>query len=192
MKVMNALQESNAMYVMVEDFINNTFSMDLELYFDVDNYPCDEGILCRGKTSPSANGYSITLHENFVKNASSIAVSKTMLHEAIHAHLGYYVKSIKNNDNIDINDFPGILDYFTRFGNDNWQHEQMAGHYRGVIKQGMRDFDMLTGGYHSNEFYEALSWGGLKGTQSWNSLNSSKKQDIEDVISEEDTKGGCQ
>jgi len=187
----NDLANSNALYTMIKQFVNNSFDLNLKLELHLENYSCSAGTICRGKTSPTSDGFRITLNASYVQNASSIAVAKTILHEAIHAHLGYYVKVIKGNNGIDIADFPGILDYFRRYGNSDWQHEQMAQHYRDVIINGMKDFDAINNTSHTSTFYNAMSWAGLKGTQAWNNLSSSEQTNIKNTYLPEDTKGGC-
>jgi hypothetical protein len=75
-------------------------------------------------------------------------------------------------------DFPGIYDYYRRFGK-GWQHEQMAAHYVETIADITSEFD---GGTQSNQFYWDLAWEGLKGTQAWIDLAPSEKTRITNTI----------
>jgi len=66
------------------------------------------------------------------------------------------------------NQYFGIFEYFTRYKygiptDDNpndWQHQQMAQHYRGIIIQALSDYDPTL----TIQQKEALSWLGLKET----------------------------
>ena len=79
---------------------------------------------------------------------------------------------------------PGIYDYYTRFIKD-WQHEQMAAHYIEIIADGLKEFDdLLTGNTKSNQFYKDLAWRGLKGTVSWNEMEGSEQERINNTYSD--------
>lgn len=76
------------------------------------------------------------------------------------------------------NNYEGLYDYFIRYayyendgvlipidGPTEEQHQQMATHYRDMMIEALKDFD---NNQHSDEFYNALSWVGLQGTNAWN------------------------
>jgi chromosomal replication initiation ATPase DnaA len=62
---------------------------------------------------------------------------------------------------------------------DQFQHQYMADKYRGVIKEALKEYD---GNQHSEDFYDALSWNGLKKTVSWNKLSEIERTKILQTI----------
>jgi len=75
-------------------------------------------------------------------------------------------------------DYPGIYDYYVRFGIDGMQHEQMAAHYRNIIENILIEFQPGL----SQNIYEALAWVGLQDTETWNALTSAQKAAINSTI----------
>ena len=82
-------------------------------------------------------------------------------------------------------DYPGIFDYYSRFGEAGMDHELMASHYRTVIGDFLKEFEPGL----SQDIYNALAWEGLKGTTSWNSLTSNQKSIINNIILNFNNKG---
>jgi hypothetical protein len=56
-----------------------------------------------------------------------------------------------------------------------FQHEAMAQHYRNIIKEALKQYD---NNQHDDNFYETLSWFGLKNTTAWNNLSPTEKATI--------------
>jgi len=70
--------------------------------------------------------------------------------------------------------FPGLFDYYLRYEYNtqnptDFQHQQMAQHYRGIIVQALRQFDNNS---QPDIVYQALAWEGLMGTGEFNSLTA--------------------
>jgi hypothetical protein len=145
----------------------------------------------------STPDYVITIAFNGSQSAQagidfrpSLLTAKTLAHEVIHAEMYRKLMSLINEgtllsltggtlDALLANgDFPGIYDYYRRFGK-GWQHEQMAAHYVETIADITSEFD---GGTQSNQFYWDLAWEGLKGTQAWIDLAPSEKTRITNTI----------
>ena len=88
------------------------------------------------------------------------------------------------------NKYFGIFDYFTRYnygipvGNEpnEWQHEQMAQHYRGPIKQALTDYEPT----RTEEQKEALSWIGLNeaNRKAWQNLTQPERDVIDQKIAQ--------
>src|SRR5690606_16006116 len=78
-------------------------------------------------------------------------------------------------------DYPGILDYYARFGANDFQHQQIAAYYREVIVEGLKEFDNSS---NADQLYEDLAWEGLiySNDPTWSSLSSSEKTRIKNVI----------
>ena len=82
------------------------------------------------------------------------------------------------------NKYFGIWDYYVRYDNnddtpDNGQHQQMAQHYRDIIKQALSDFDPTL----TEEQKEALSWVGLNEANivAWQNLTEEQQEAINDL-----------
>ncbi|PIA79062.1 hypothetical protein BFR04_05945 [Gaetbulibacter sp. 4G1] len=124
----------------------------------------------------------IVLNGNSLKDASyqkrpNLLVAKTIIHEVIHAEMFRKLISLANNNgNIDVTslnqmlqqgDYPGMLDYYFRYGNtpnSNWQHQQMAAHYRETIARMLQEFDTgnaVPENQQPQQLYLDLSWEGL-------------------------------
>lgn len=90
-------------------------------------------------------------------------------------------------------DYPGIYDYYVRFGVNEMQHEQMAAHYRNIIQNMLAEFQPGL----SQNIYEALAWVGLIGrgpidsitglptnpTSAWSNLSQTERLTILNTIS---------
>lgn len=94
---------------------------------------------------------------------------------------GDFIESLENK-------YFGIFDYYTRYripvGNNpnDWQHEQMAQHYRDVIKQALTDYDSTL----TNAQKEALSWIGLNeaNIKAWQNLAQPERDTISNTITQ--------
>ncbi|URM35260.1 hypothetical protein [Flavobacterium anhuiense] len=114
-------------------------------------------------------------------------MSHEHLHEIIHAEMFRKLLSLsstrgkidvtKLNQMLTQNNFPGLYDYYTRYGINGMQHEQMAAHYQDTMISFLKNYDTTL----TTEQYEAISWAGLKGTSSWNALTQEKKTSLTDI-----------
>ncbi len=150
-------------------------------------------------TPPTDYIINIVLNGNSTKDASyqkrpNLLVAKTIIHEVIHAEMWRKILSIIDNggnvqgitrqqwiDKLSNGDYPGIFDYYTRFGVNGFQHPQMAANYRDVIADGLESFDNNS---HPSQFYKDLAWEGLiySNDPTWISLSSSEKTRIKSTI----------
>lgn len=78
-------------------------------------------------------------------------------------------------------DYPGIYDYYRR--HKDWQHEQIASHYRQTIADILKEFD---NNQHSDQFYMDLAWEGLDKSSitAWVDLGLTEQQRIRDVFND--------
>ena len=106
---------------------------------------------------------------------------------------GGNIDGITRQDVLDALDgnFPGMYDYFRR--HKNWQHQQMATHYRESLARILQEYDTgsaVSDNQQPSQLYMDLSWEGLiyeNGTNSiftWTSLPQTEKDRIEGVISD--------
>ena len=155
-----------------------------------------------GPVANSSPDYTITIAFNSDNSSNgynqrpTLLNVKTLMHEVIHAELYRKLMSVAQKGNLNpgqwtqqeqvnyVNglrqNFPGIYDYSRRYVN-NWQHAQMATHYRETIAGALQEFDNSS---HPWQFYMDLAWEGLRDSNvsSWNSLSSSEKNRITTVI----------
>lgn len=75
-------------------------------------------------------------------------------------------------------DYPGMFDYYSRFGVNGMQHEQMAAHYVNTISEFLKEFQSGL----SQDIYNSLAWTGLKNTIAWKRLSSAEKQKINKTV----------
>lgn len=137
------------------------------------------------QTSPP-NGYwiTITINSNNL-DRPSLDIARTFMHEMIHAEMFRILLSLAptSNGQIDVNElinmlnnqnYPGIYDYFRRFGMNNMQHEQMAAHYRGILKNFLKQIDSSI----TDSQAESMAWVGLQGTVAWSNLGITNQTNI--------------
>lgn len=150
------------------------------------------------ETSPPLNYLiTITMNSNNL-NRPNLSIARTIIYETIHAEMFRKILSIIDNGG-DLNgltraqwtnklsngDYPGIFDYYSRFGVNGMQHQQMAAHYVTTISSLLKE---LQPGL-SQTTYDSLAWEGLKNTLAWDSLSISEKTEITDAINEFNLKG---
>ena len=169
----------------------------------------DLGSFRRGQTkAPDGSGnspdYVITITINDGINVSGIEYRpnlmtvKTIAHEVLHAEMFRKLLSVLNNGGniggvtitlvvnaLSNGDYPGIYDYFRR--HKNWQHQQMAAHYRETLARILQEYDTgspVAPNQTPNQLYMDLAWEGLdKPTiQAWMDLDPTERQRVEDVI----------
>ncbi len=146
----------------------------------------------------SSPDYVITIALNNNSNIHGVGyrpnlmTAKTIAHEVIHAEMFRKLLSVLDNGgNLagvtrqDVlnksGDFPGIYDYFRR--HKNWQHQQMANHYRENIADILQSFD---NNQHSRQFYMDASWEGLikSNISAWTSQTQLEKDRVKKVITD--------
>lgn len=149
----------------------------------------------------SSPDYVITIAINSNSNIHgasyrpNLMTAKTIAHEVIHAEMFRKLLSLAKQGNLNFsnwtrqqqidftlaikNDFPGIYDYYRR--HKDWQHEQMASHYRQTIADILKDFD---NNQHQSQFYLDVAWEGLikSNITSWTDLSLSEKDRIKKVL----------
>jgi len=133
----------------------------------------------RGRAFPP-NNYIIEIALNNNSSASGInyrpnlLTAKTIIHEVIHAEMFRKLLSLaSSNGNIDTSlltqmleqgDYPGMLDYYTRYGLNSFQHQQMAQHYRQTIAKALQEYDTgfeVPSDQQPQQIYLDLAWEGL-------------------------------
>lgn len=139
------------------------------------------------ETSPPNNFLiTITFNSNNL-NRPGIDVARTFMHEIIHAEMFRKLLSLSSsNGEIDVlklntmlteHNYPGLYDYYRRYGVNNMQHELMAAHYRDLMIAFLKTYDNTL----TEEQYQAIAWSGLKETSAWLQKTDLEKQKITDT-----------
>jgi hypothetical protein len=126
------------------------------------------------QTLPPEN-YIITIQIN-ENNLSrpNLSIARTIIHETIHAEMFRKILSLLDNggdldgltrqqwtDKLSSGDYPGIFDFYSRYGVNGMQHEQMAAHYRSTISNLLKEFLPSL----PQNLYDALAWEGYNSPQ---------------------------
>ena len=159
----------------------------------------------RGITEPPLN-YVITItlnNDNSVNGINyrpNLLTAKTLIHEVIHAEMFRKLISISNtNGNIDVSlitqmlhqgNYPGMLDYYTRYGINGFQHQQMAQHYRETIARILQEYDtgfVVPSSQFPLQLYMDLAWEGLNHSDliAWQNVISKTERDRIDAVIED-------
>ncbi|GIM52202.1 hypothetical protein CAPN004_12320 [Capnocytophaga cynodegmi] len=163
-----------------------------------------------GNANGSTKGTTITLNNNYLKNATSLAIARTIIHEMVHAYLNAthrYRDGFKNKD------FHKLLtDYFNdnkaKYSSDpkihNRLHHEFMGQYIEAMAISLQQWDIRYGTRTDLglDYYKALSYGGLfqtdangtitTETDSFKELvpNAKDRQDIANKILNEQNNNG--
>lgn len=195
--IYNKLKSSSAGFKNAIKKFDGDFPVS-HLKFEID--PNESSNTRKAYTTPPSNYLiSIVLNGNSTKDASyqqrpNLMVAKTIIHEVIHAEMWRKILSIMDNggnlqgitrqqwiDKLSNSDYPGIFDFYTRFGTNGFQHPQMAANYRNVIADALQAFDNNA---NPRQLYEDLAWEGLiyQKDPTWGSLSLSEKTRIQNTI----------
>ena len=95
-------------------------------------------------------------------------VFNALLHEGLHAKQ----YDTRQSDR-DFSNYPGYKDFILDRPEEGGHHNQMGAFNRQLLIDGMKEFDSQMGTSHSNEWYEAISWTGLRTTTAWKNFKKS-------------------
>lgn len=194
MKVYSDLLEGDIIYEILNNFMEDIFDVNVTLTMDVKEKPYGKYFNLGCADHRQGLNVPIELKKRHLEFGSSISVAKTILHEAIHAHLIYYLKVVQNVEGVDWNDFPELIRYIDEEGNfpGTEQHNHMANKYRIIIESGLRELDRLNGKRRNSTFHKMMAWGGLQETDAWDDLSPQEQADIDSLLEEQEEIGGCQ
>jgi hypothetical protein len=119
-----------------------------------------------------------------------------LVHEMMHAEINRILLTCSNMPHVNPtnmtdaqwvnhlnnlkNNFSRLYEYYVRYqlntvAPTGFQHEYIAQKYRNVIKEALIQYD---NNQHPEDFYNTLSWFGLKGTTAWNNLSQAQRDQI--------------
>jgi len=134
------------------------------------------------------------------QNMPTIILATELIHEMVHAEMYRKLLASAHLPNVNwknysgtewhnfvdslANNYEGLFTYYNRYywNNPNPtspQHNMMASHYREMIVSALKDFDK---NQHTDAFYNALAWIGLKNTVAWND-STTDRASINAIIS---------
>ena len=132
------------------------------------------------------DSYNITIRLNTeqANNRPSLAVARTILHEAIHAEI---YRKIKTTSGLSFDpstntwkfpngsraNFPSLFDAYNE-DTKNPYHNYMAKYYREALEHGLREYAKATGASHPDQFYKDMAWYGLLDTKAWENQYADK------------------
>jgi len=176
----------------LRDIIDRFANEDSEFQYTVgigndSNIDADKDAQTRW-TGEGAKHYVSLIHEDFLNNATKMAITRTFIHEALHAYMLSYIE----NGTPDLaRNFPEMFSDFVakKYGVGNaslerYQHEEIARNWVETIESSLQG---LYGRPTNPNLYKYLAWGGLVGTDAFEGLDESVQQDIIALNEREDT-----
>lgn len=143
---------------------------------------------------PSGYIIEIQLNGNNLQRPN-LSIARTLIHEVIHAEMFRKLLEIANNNGeidptnlrlcLENSNYTGMFDYYERYGQNKFQHEQMAQHYIETIVSILKLFNNS----YPEHIYESLAWEGLMWTTAWNNLNTREQERITNDIETFDNQG---
>lgn len=172
----------------------------LNLYFSIGNITTGSMGETWGVGTKKEYGPSIILDKSMLSKSSEIGAANVLIHEIIHAQAMYdlYVAdeftgnlTIKSFNSSNNPSYKLVYDAIvgTKFAGQA-HHEFMAMFRRDDQITALKAYDKNNNVksrrgkvnvkgvsiiYTSNQFYEAMSWGGLQGTKAWSEMSQDKK-----------------
>ena len=124
------------------------------------------------------NTATTTFHAQSFPKGTDLSWARTILHEAVHA----YVVSISKTSTLTFEERKELLgpNWIIAYINDN--HDYIAQTYVSSIADLLQEYGQFKGYTMNRQFYEDLAWGGLQGTNTFNSLSTTDKNRILDLI----------
>ncbi len=157
-------------------------SGNYNLTFKVEQLGVNEnGDELNGGTTPTIGGWKIKLDSDLVNSGTQLSIAKTIIHEAVHAYIGYQLDNY-NPLNSDV--VADLNSLYQKFKNENnslnlTQHEFMS-QYVDALAYSLAVWDNHR---LSIDYYKMLSWGGLESSSAYQAL--SNKTNIQNAIQNE-------
>lgn len=175
----------------------------IDLKYTVEDFRFDEANARTSDKEINSKGViKIRFNQEYVETSCEVSLTKTLIHENIHAEM----YRVLNDPTININDFAAI--YEADRQRRGWQHEVMSEYFRDKIEQSLKS---IYGSIYTDTEYEALAWQGLNETiyegytrpdgtiepdqivfttEAWTNLTEAERQSIRDT--HESIKSNCE
>lgn len=185
MCALNKLMQNNYYKSALNQFIGKNKPLDLN--FKLEPIMEDPGEIIYGTTElepPNwdSNKIKLTLNENRIGNMSGIEVALTLLHEGIHAEIYRKLLSIHGPNQLNNMNFPSMFNLYSQYKlSEGFSHEFIANYYIEIMCKVLRKYD---DDKFSVEYYQALAWEGLHGTDVWESKPPTDKISINNKVAQ--------
>ncbi|MBR9854023.1 MAG: hypothetical protein GYB37_05505, partial [Algicola sp.] len=119
----------------------------------------------------------ITLDDDYVNNATQLSIARTIIHESVHAYLGYILK-VNRFSSLSI----GLQQYYiaNNSEDENLTHHEFMEHFVEAMSISLSIWDNKK---QAQSYYEKLAWGGLEGTTAYEAQPN--KSEIKSAITNE-------
>jgi len=168
--VMNEIKDLNSgMSWVIQRFASHGYNGFLDFFIPNYNWSLSNGSLPNGFNGLTLPRYdsqqkqvNTTIDDSKFTNASDLAIAKTLLHEAIHAHLVVWDYTNGGNISAQQKDYPDLVnDYLNGVSIDDAQHAEMFRSFLGDLANSLKEFGIKRGYNLDSQFYEDLAWSGL-------------------------------
>ncbi len=128
--------------------------------------------------------HRIIINSDILNSSGEIGIDQTFLmmalvHEGDHARMFERFKQ----SNGTFEGFLGHIDFILNRSGGDGHHNQMGAFNRSILVDAMKEFDnqFLNGGgtvpdYHTEDWYQAMSWYGLRNTQAWKDFKANNPE----------------
>jgi len=142
--------------------------------------------------------HRIIVNSDILNKSGNIGIDPTFLfmslvHEGDHARMYERYRQ----DGYSFSKYPGYHDFIIIRADKGGHHNQMGTFNREILVEAMKEFDnqiIDSGGtipeYHTEDWYQAMSWYGLRNTRAWNDfkMNNSDKANYYSILINEQIK----
>lgn len=184
--IIDALQEKDLNGALVPDLQGKEHlsQIVLDLFGKCSNYDLIVNIaelgsgLNGGDVNGKTNGInSITLDDDLIDDATRLSIAKVLIHESLHLYMNWIIRKAPNSDMT-----KDLKTYFERFNNSNLTHHQYMQDYVEALAYSLSAYDNHR---LSMDYYEAMSWGGLESSDTYQGFDQDKKDAIQEIIKNE-------
>ncbi|MGB4776450.1 MAG: hypothetical protein WBP45_14835 [Daejeonella sp.] len=175
---LNKLLQNNYYKTALNNFIGENKPIDLTFELAQIEDPLVNGHTKLKPSDWSSTNIELTLNENKINNIPSIEVALTLLHEGIHAEIFRKILSIHGPSHLNIDNFPSLFNMYAQY--KGYQHEFIANYYVDIMGNALKQYD---NNKFDMDYYKALAWRGLEGTDVYINLNAATKAGIQSKMS---------
>ncbi len=157
-------------------------SGEYDITFKVAEAGSDSNGNPRNATTQSiGDGWGVTLDDDYVNKATKLSIARTIIHESVHAYIGYILKENRKSDTV--SNLQTIYQKYSAEDNafNLTQHEFMSQFVEGLA----RSLSVWDYGRQSVDYYQQLSWAGLESSPTYKNLPN--KNEIQNTIRNEAT-----
>ncbi len=177
MCALNKLMQNNYYKTALNNFIGENKPIDLTFKIVPIADPLIDGETELKPSNWNSHNIDLTLNQNKIDNMPSIEVALTLLHEGVHAEIYRKLLSIHGPNNLNTMNFPSMFNLYSQYKlADGFSHEFIANYYIDIMGNALKQYD---NNKFDIDYYKALAWRGLEGTDVYIGFDANKKADIQ-------------